>query len=94
MPSSKIHSQTVVMPGPESMLILHVQGSFYSTSFLKIQELLGRTQRQEYRILFKSNLVWCKEDYRAKCLGTSLVVQWLRLCFYCREHRFDPWSGK
>ena len=26
-------------------------------------------------------------------LGTSLVVQWLRLCFNCRAHRFDPWLG-
>ena len=27
--------------------------------------------------------------------GTSLGVQWLGLlCFHCRGHRFDPWSGK
>ena len=25
-------------------------------------------------------------------LGTSLVVQWLRLCSQCRGPRFDPWS--
>ena len=24
-------------------------------------------------------------------LGTSLVVQWLRLCFHCRGHGFNPW---
>ena len=24
--------------------------------------------------------------------GTSLVVQWLRLCSQCRVLRFDPWS--
>ena len=23
--------------------------------------------------------------------GTSLVVQWLRLCFLCRELGFSPW---
>ena len=22
------------------------------------------------------------------------MVQWLRLCFRCREHGFNPWSGK
>ena len=26
--------------------------------------------------------------------GTSLVVQWLRLCFYCRGCLFEPRSGK
>ena len=26
-------------------------------------------------------------------LGTALVVQWLRLCFHCRELGFHPWSG-
>ena len=25
-------------------------------------------------------------------LGTSMVVQWLRLCSQCRGPRFDPWS--
>ena len=25
--------------------------------------------------------------------GTSLVVQWLRLCSQCRVLGFDPWSG-
>ena len=25
--------------------------------------------------------------------GTSLAVQWLRLCFQYREPRFDPWLG-
>ena len=24
-------------------------------------------------------------------LGTSLVVQWLRLCSHCRGHGFNPW---
>ena len=24
---------------------------------------------------------------------TSLVAKWLRLCFYCRGPRFNPWSG-
>ena len=24
--------------------------------------------------------------------GTSMVVQWLRLCFHCRGHGFDLWS--
>ena len=28
-----------------------------------------------------------------QCLWTSLVVQWLRLCFQCRGCEFDPWSG-
>ena len=27
------------------------------------------------------------------CQGTSLVVQWLRLCSQCRGPGFDPWSG-
>ena len=27
-------------------------------------------------------------------IGTSLVVQWLRLCFHCKGHGFYPWSGK
>ena len=26
--------------------------------------------------------------------GISLAVQWLRLYFQCRGHKFDPWSGK
>lgn len=26
-------------------------------------------------------------------VGTSLVVQWSRLCFHSRGHRFDPWLG-
>ena len=26
--------------------------------------------------------------------GTVLVVQWLRLCFYYKEHEFNPCSGK
>ena len=26
-------------------------------------------------------------------VGTSLMAQWLRLCFHCREHGCDPWSG-
>ena len=25
--------------------------------------------------------------------GTSLVVQWLRLCFHCRGNGFSPWLG-
>ena len=25
-------------------------------------------------------------------VGTSLAIQWLRLCLYCWGHRFDPWS--
>ena len=25
--------------------------------------------------------------------GTSLVVQWLRLCSQCQGPAFDPWSG-
>ena len=24
---------------------------------------------------------------------TSLAVQWLRLCFHCKGHGFNPWSG-
>ena len=27
-------------------------------------------------------------------LGTSLVIQWLRLSFHCRGHMFDPLLGK
>ena len=26
-------------------------------------------------------------------LRDSLVVQWLRLCFHYRGHRFDAWCG-
>ena len=26
-------------------------------------------------------------------VGTSLAVQWLRLCFYLKEGSFNPWSG-
>ena len=26
-------------------------------------------------------------------VGSSLMVQWSRLCFHCRGHRFDPWLG-
>ena len=26
-------------------------------------------------------------------LGTSLVAQWLRICFQCRGQRFDLWLG-
>ena len=26
-------------------------------------------------------------------IGTSLVVQWLKLCFHCRRHQSDSWSG-
>ena len=30
---------------------------------------------------------------RKEAAGTSLVVQWLRLCFQCRVPGFDPWLG-
>ena len=34
-----------------------------------------------------------KDYLKKKILDTSLVVQWLRLCFQCRWHGFDPWLG-
>ena len=34
---------------------------------------------------------WC---LKTLVPGTSQVVQRLRLCFHCRRHRFNPWSGK
>ena len=30
--------------------------------------------------------------FKMSVTGTSLAVQWLWLCFQCREHRFDPCS--
>ena len=27
-------------------------------------------------------------------VGTSLVVQWLRICLPMQGHGFDPWAGK
>ena len=32
-------------------------------------------------------------DFSKIILGTSLVVQWLRIHLACRAHRFDPWLG-
>ena len=32
-------------------------------------------------------------DQMKSIVGTSLEVQWLRLCFHCRGCRFDPWLG-
>ena len=32
------------------------------------------------------------EPQNVTLLGTFLVVQWLRLCFHCNGHRFDPWG--
>ena len=29
--------------------------------------------------------------FKNDVLGTSLAVQWLRQCFYCTGHGFDPW---
>lgn len=26
-------------------------------------------------------------------LSPNITVQWLRLCFWCRGYRFNPWSG-
>ena len=34
------------------------------------------------------------ENIRNKQGGTSLVVQWLRICLPMQGTRFDPWSGK
>ena len=34
-----------------------------------------------------------EDDYKMPELGTSLAVQWLRLCFHFKGHGFDPWSG-
>ena len=36
-----------------------------------------------FRLTYKSN----------KALGTSLAVQWFRLCFQCRGHEFETWLG-
>ena len=33
-------------------------------------------------------------NFLKQALGTSLVVQWLRICLPCWRYRFDPWSGK
>ena len=30
--------------------------------------------------------------FRVASGRTSLVAQWLNLCFQCRGHGFDPWS--
>lgn len=61
MSSSKVHSHKGVTPGHKPMLVFQVQGSFYSTSFLKNQEPVCGTQEQQNRILSNSNWVWCKE---------------------------------
>ena len=34
-----------------------------------------------------------RKEVKISSLGTSLAVQWLRLCFQCRGQGFDPWSG-
>ena len=34
-----------------------------------------------------------KVRVRKSPTGTSLEVQWLRVCFHCRGFGFDPWSG-
>ena len=39
---------------------------------------------------FKWFALHCIQEARK---GTSLVIQWLRLRFQCRGHRFDPWLG-
>ena len=34
-----------------------------------------------------------EDDYKMPELGTSLAVQWLRLCSQCKGRVFDPWWG-
>ena len=41
-------------------------------------------------VLFSGVQIYLKK----RLLGTSLVVQWLRLCSQCRGPGFDLWAGK
>ena len=38
-------------------------------------------------------VLWLGEGWGRKRQGTSLEVQWLRLCFQCWGCRLDPWLG-
>lgn len=33
------------------------------------------------------------DERGVQSVGTSLMAQRLGLCFHCREHGCDPWSG-
>ena len=46
------------------------------------------------RLLPPSPEVWGATFLKLMLTWTSLVVQWLRLCFQCRERRFNPWFGE
>ena len=50
-------------------------------------------QKQHCKNLIKTlKMVHIKRKKIYIYLGTSLTVQWLRLHFLCRGHRFDPQS--
>ena len=60
---------------------------------------LRPVQKESLRIKISApecltQLVWCgpKKQYFKKISQASLVVQWLRITFQCRRHRFYPWS--
>ena len=49
---------------------------------------------QEYEALFPCAVFSKESKLGLKVLpGTSLVVQWLRICLQCRGCGFDLWSG-
>jgi len=42
---------------------------------------------------FSSRVRISPGDQKNSIVGTSLDVQWLRLCFHCKGCRFDLWLG-
>ena len=43
--------------------------------------------------IIEANTVFLNKQKKHEKLGTSLVIQWLRLCFQCRGQGFNPWSA-
>ena len=75
---------------------LRHQGSPYSLLFIGLFTHKSSSEKQEinYNGL---NLVYLMQGEKVSMpklkMGTSLVVQCLRLCSQCRGPRFNPWSG-
>ena len=64
--------------------------------YLSYDEIVKKCIYLMYLLFFtyyfvKNFLCMIKNSFKIK-FGTSMEVQWLRLCFHHRGHGFDPWS--
>ena len=77
-----IHCSSIEQKNIE-FLPRNLGANLHCTLDIMMTEIVQSTTLSRSFPLFKS----------LQCLWTSLVVQWLRLCFQCRGCEFDPWSG-